>query len=71
MNVYMEGGARRRKGRGRKGKGWGCRSEVGHFVPMNSFWIARECRREERTRIYTISKDTFKRVIDLTVNKNY
>lgn len=42
LNVYMEGGGRRRKG-------WGFRSEVGHFVPVNSFWVARECRRGERT----------------------
>lgn len=71
MNVYMEGGGRRRKGRERERKGWGCRSEVGHSVPMNSFWVVRECRRGERTGIYTISKDTFQRVIDLNVNKNY
>ena len=25
------------KGQGRKGKGWGCRSELGHFVIMNYF----------------------------------
>lgn len=31
VNVYMEGGGRR-GGRGRKGKGWGCGSEVGDFV---------------------------------------
>lgn len=38
----------------REGEGGGrvgvvVRLEVGHFVPVNSFWVARECRRGERT----------------------